>query len=49
VTLLYMDVQVPAAITDGIRLRGIDAITAQEDGWRTAKDPALVMITVLTP
>ena len=41
-TRLYMDVNVPAAITDGVRLRGIDVLTAQEDGWRTAKDPALL-------
>ena len=28
----YMDVHVPAAITQGLRLRGVDALTAQEDG-----------------
>jgi predicted nuclease of predicted toxin-antitoxin system len=27
-----MDVHVPAAITDGLRLRGVDVLTAQEDG-----------------
>ena len=27
---LYMDVQVPRAITTGLRLRGVDVITAQE-------------------
>src|SRR5207302_1334872 len=28
----YMDVHVPRAITEGLRLRGIDVVTAQEDG-----------------
>jgi hypothetical protein len=28
---LYMDVHVKAAITAGIRRRGIDVVTAQED------------------
>jgi hypothetical protein len=27
-----MDVHVPAAITAGLRLRGIDVLTSQEDG-----------------
>jgi len=29
---LYMDVHVRRAITVGLRLRGVDALTAQEDG-----------------
>jgi hypothetical protein len=29
---LYMDVHVPAAITAGLRRRGIDVLTSQEDG-----------------
>lgn len=29
---LYMDHHVPRVITDGLRLRGIDVITAYEDG-----------------
>jgi hypothetical protein len=29
---LYMDVHVKAAITAGLRRRGIDVVTAQEDG-----------------
>jgi len=29
---LYMDVHVPAAITAGLRQRGIDVLTCQEDG-----------------
>jgi len=28
---LYMDHHVPRAITNGLRLRGIDVITARED------------------
>jgi hypothetical protein len=29
---LYMDVHVPAAITSGLRRRGVDVLTSQEDG-----------------
>jgi hypothetical protein len=29
---LYMDVHVPAAITAGLRRRGIDVLTSQDDG-----------------
>jgi predicted nuclease of predicted toxin-antitoxin system len=29
---LYMDVHVPAAITAGLRRRGLDVLTSQEDG-----------------
>jgi len=29
---LYMDVHVPAAITRGLLLRGVDVLTAQIDG-----------------
>jgi uncharacterized protein DUF5615 len=39
---LYMDVHVPKAITDSLRLRGIDVLTAQEDGTSTLEDPALL-------
>ena len=39
---LYMDVQVPRAITTGLRLRGVDVITAQEDGASTFLDPELL-------
>jgi hypothetical protein len=28
----YMDVHVRKAVTDGLRLRGADVLTAQEDG-----------------
>ena len=39
---LYMDVQVPAAITSGLRLRGADVLTAQEDGTAEMADPDLL-------
>jgi predicted nuclease of predicted toxin-antitoxin system len=39
---LYMDVHVPDAITAGIRLRGVDVLTAQEDGTRRLPDPMLL-------
>lgn len=29
---LYMDVHIRRAVTDGLRLRGVDVLTAQEDG-----------------
>jgi len=38
----YMDVHVPAAITTGIRRRGIDVLTSQEDGTRRADDEELL-------
>src|SRR5262245_30545939 len=39
---LYMDVHVPAAITDGLRRRGVDVLTSQEDGTREAVDSELL-------
>lgn len=39
---LYMDVHIPKAITVGLRLRGIDVITAQEDNADTLSDPELM-------
>jgi predicted nuclease of predicted toxin-antitoxin system len=38
----YLDVHVHRAITDGLRLRGVDVLTAQEDGYRTADDSTLL-------
>jgi hypothetical protein len=38
----YMDVHVPAAITQGLRRRGVDALTSQEDGTRQAHDEELL-------
>jgi predicted nuclease of predicted toxin-antitoxin system len=37
-----MDVHVPYAITRGLRLRGVDVITAQEDGAGELPDPELL-------
>ena len=39
---LYMDVHVPAAITEGLRLRGLDVLTSQEDGTRELDDEKLL-------
>jgi hypothetical protein len=35
---LYMDVHVPRAVTNGLRQRGVDVITAQEDEAATLDD-----------
>jgi hypothetical protein len=37
-----MDVHVHYAITAGLRLRGVDVLTAQEDGARQLSDSALL-------
>lgn len=37
-----MDVHVPAAITRALRRRGLDVITAQDDGTTRLPDPALL-------
>src|SRR6266496_4374767 len=39
---LYMDQHVPKAIKDGLRLRGVDCITALEDNAATMDDPDLL-------
>ncbi len=39
---LYMDHHVPRAITEGLRLRGIDVITAFEDNASDMDDSALL-------
>jgi hypothetical protein len=39
---LLTDVQVPLAITRGLRRRGIDVLTAQEDGAATLHDEELL-------
>ncbi len=39
---LYMDHHVPRAITTGLRLRGVDVVTAFEDGASRLGDPALL-------
>jgi hypothetical protein len=39
---LYMDVHVPAAITRGLLLRGVDVLAAQIDGTAELPDAALL-------
>jgi predicted nuclease of predicted toxin-antitoxin system len=39
---LYMDVHVNRAVTDGLRRRGVDVLTAQEDGMSRTPDPVLL-------
>lgn len=34
-----MDVHVKRAVTEGLRLRGVDVLTAQEDGTAEFEDP----------
>jgi hypothetical protein len=39
---LYMDARIPAAITAGLRLRGVDVQTCQEDGTDRFPDDQLM-------
>jgi len=39
---LYMDVHVERAVTNGLRMRGVDVITAQEDGAAMWPDDRLL-------
>jgi predicted nuclease of predicted toxin-antitoxin system len=39
---IYMDVHIPRAVTNGLRLRGVDVLTAQEDGTITLTDTELL-------
>ena len=39
---LYMDVHVKQSITDGLRRRGVDVLTAQEDGRARFEDALLL-------
>lgn len=39
---LYLDVHVPAAITRGLLLRGVDVLTAQIDGTAELDDSDLL-------
>jgi len=41
-TKLFMDVHVRRAVTEGLRLRGVDVLTAQQDGTRRLADPLLL-------
>lgn len=38
----YIDVHVPATVSDGLRLRGIDVLTCQADGRVRATDEGLL-------
>jgi hypothetical protein len=38
----YMDENVPRQITTGLRLRGIDTLTVQDDGLTGAADPQVL-------
>ena len=38
----YMDVHVPRAVTNQLRLRGVDVLTSQEDGTGEAEDVILL-------
>ncbi len=38
----YMDVHIPRAITNGLRLRGIDILTSQEDNTSQLSDDKLL-------
>jgi hypothetical protein len=39
---LFMDVHVPVAITSALAARGVDVLTAQQDGSQTLTDPQLL-------
>ena len=39
---LYIDQNVPRAITTGLRLRNVDVLTAFEDGASDVEDPELL-------
>jgi predicted nuclease of predicted toxin-antitoxin system len=38
----YMDQHIPRAITEGLRLRGVDVVTAYEDGASRMEDAELM-------
>lgn len=40
----YFDVHIPYAITLGLRLRGVDILTSQEDGTRELIDDLLLEV-----
>ena len=39
---LYVDVHVRRAVSEGLRVRGVDVLTAQADGARELDDPELL-------
>lgn len=44
---LYMDVHVRRAVTEGLRLRGVDLLTAQEDGAESLQTPTYLSLNRL--
>lgn len=38
----YADEHIKRAIVDGLRLRGVDILTVQEDGYRAIPDPIIL-------
>jgi Domain of unknown function (DUF5615) len=40
--VFYMDVHVPSAVTAGLRLRGVEVLTSQEDGTQESDDEAIL-------
>lgn len=40
---LYMDVHIPAAITEQLRRRGVDVLTAIDDGTQLAEDDEILI------
>ena len=38
----YMDVHVPSAVTAGLRRRGVNVLTSQQDGTQESGDEALL-------
>jgi hypothetical protein len=39
---LYLDHHVPVAVSEGLRLRGVDVLTAFDNGTAALEDPALL-------
>ena len=39
---LYMDLRIPLAMTEGLRRRGLDVLTAQQDGAHRLEDDLLL-------
>jgi predicted nuclease of predicted toxin-antitoxin system len=39
---LYMDEHVPSGVTRGLRARGVNVLTVQEDGPSSAPDPVVL-------
>ncbi|MBV8200246.1 MAG: DUF5615 family PIN-like protein, partial [Acidobacteria bacterium] len=39
---LYLDENVPRAVATGLRLRGVDVLTPEDDGCRGIADPLLL-------